>query len=190
MSPQQDPLDGASRKSAPALDTPRLSLRAHGLDDYSDSTAMWTDPRVTRFIGGTPFSPPEVWSRLLRHRGHWDLLGFGYWVVRESKTQRFVGEVGFFDLKRDVQPSFEGMPESGWALAPWAQGRGYATEAVGAILAWSDASLSAARTVCAIAPENAPSIRVAERCGYVESHRADFKGESVLVFLREAKRAQ
>ena len=78
---------------APPIETPRLSLRGHTIEDFADSAAMWGDPNVTRFIGGRPFSEEEVWSRLLRYAGHWALKGFGYWVVRERSSGRFVGEV-------------------------------------------------------------------------------------------------
>ena len=168
----------------PAIDTERLTLRGHGVEDFSDSAAMWSDARVTKFIGGKPFADAEVWSRLLRHRGHWSLLGFGYWVVREKLSNRFVGEVGFFDLKRDIEPRFDGTPEIGWALATWAHGQGYATEAVRAAVAWGDLNFKTARTVCMIDPENLTSIRVATKCGYVQTHRASFKGEVLLLFER------
>ena len=41
-----------------------------------------------------------------------------------------MGEVGFADMKREITPSLEGMPEIGWALMPVAQGKGIASEAV------------------------------------------------------------
>jgi RimJ/RimL family protein N-acetyltransferase len=100
-----------------------------------------------------------------------------------------VGEVGLADFRRDVTPPLGDAPEAGWVLAPWAHGRGFATEAVGAVLAWSDAALAAAggpgrRTVCLIAPENAASVRVAEKCGYQEAARAAYRGAETLVFAR------
>jgi RimJ/RimL family protein N-acetyltransferase len=168
----------------PALDTERLSLRGHRLDDFAESAALWGDPIVTRHIGGRPFTEEEVWSRLLRYLGHWALLGFGFWVVREKATGRFVGEVGFAELKRDLEPSFEGAPEAGWVLAPWAHGRGFATEAVQAVLAWGAAQLGAARTVCMIDRENLASIRVAQKCGYREFSRTEYKGTPVILFER------
>jgi RimJ/RimL family protein N-acetyltransferase len=174
----------------PMIETERLSLRGHRVEDFAESAAMWADERVTRFIGGKPFSSSEVWSRLLRHRGHWILLGFGYWVVRERLSRKFVGEVGFFDLKRDIDPRFDGTPEIGWALAPWAHGQGYATEAVRAALDWGDEQFPGGRTVCAIEPENLASIRVATKSGYLATHRAVFKGEPVILYERYSSRGR
>ena len=171
-------------RPVPTIETGRLTLRGHSRDDLGDSAAMWADPEVTRHIGGRPFSEEEVWTRLLRHVGHWLVMGFGYWVVREKTTGRFVGEVGFADFHRDIQPSLEGRPEIGWVLAPWAQGQGFATEAVLAALAWGDAHFGPARTVCLISPENASSLRVAEKCGYNEVVRTTYKDQPTILLER------
>jgi len=168
----------------PGIDTERLTLRGHTRADYEESAAMWGDPLVTLHIGGRPSTAEEAWARVLRYGGLWALLGFGYWVVRERESGRFVGEVGFADFRREVTPSLDGAPEAGWALAPWAHGHGYATESVRAALAWGDAHLFAPRTVCMIGPENAGSIRVAEKCGFREHARATYKGEETLLFQR------
>jgi len=169
---------------APTIETERLILSAHTLEDFPDSAAMWADEDVVRFIGGRPFGEDECWARLHRYAGHWALLGFGYWAVREKETGRFVGEVGFMDAKRDIDPPFNGAPEAGWAFRPAFQGKGYAREAVDALMAWGDAKWGGARTVCMIAPENAPSIRVAERVGYREYARTSFRGAPTVLFER------
>jgi RimJ/RimL family protein N-acetyltransferase len=168
----------------PILETERLKLRGHRLLDFRDCSAMWADPGVTRYIGGQPLSEEEVWARLLRYVGHWTWLGFGYWAIEEKATSRFVGELGFADYKRQIEPSLEGMPELGWVLAARAHGKGYATEAVRVALAWGEIRFGEARTVCLIHPENLASIRVAQKCGYRESRRTTYKGHPTLLFAR------
>jgi RimJ/RimL family protein N-acetyltransferase len=167
-----------------SLETDRLTLRRHVLADFDESAAMWADPIVTRHIGGRPFTREEVWTKLLRYVGHWQLLGFGYWVVREKSSRDFVGEVGFADFKREMVPSLEGMAEIGWVLASRAHGKGYATEAVRAAIAWCDERLCGARTACIIDPDNALSIRVARKCGYDEKLRTTYKGSDVILYER------
>ena len=168
----------------PVLETPRLVLRRHRLDDFEDAVAMWADQDVTRFIGGKPATREEVWARLLRYAGHWALLGYGYWVIRETVSGRFVGEIGFADFHRDIDPAFAGAPEAGWALAPWAQGQGFAGEALAAILGWADGHFGSARTVCMIDPANAASLRLAQRSGYLEYARTSYKGAPTILFER------
>ena len=178
---------------APALDTERLTLRAHTLDDFGDVAALWGDADVTRLISPRPATKEESWARLLRYAGFWSLLDIGYWVVRERESGRFVGEVGLAHFHRDITPSLDGSPEAGWILATWAQGRGFATEALQAILGWHDTrsrseSGGAARTVCMIAPTNAASLRVAAKCGFREHARGVYKEEETLILERVAKR--
>jgi RimJ/RimL family protein N-acetyltransferase len=169
----------------PILETERLRLRGHRLEDFVHSAAMWTDAKVTKHIGGQPLSEEESWTKFLRYVGHWSLLGFGYWVVEEKASGNFLGEVGFADYKRDIQPSLKEVPEIGWVLAAHAHGKGFATEAVHAAVAWGDANFHSQRTACIIAPENLPSIRVAEKCGYQEFQRTTYKGKPALMFERK-----
>jgi RimJ/RimL family protein N-acetyltransferase len=170
--------------TAPTLETARLRLRAHGLQDAEACAAMWADPRVTRYIGGKPSTEQQSWARLLNYAGHWSLLRFGYWALEEKATGRYVGDVGLADFRRALEPSIRGLPELGWALAPEAHGRGFATEAVGAVAAWGDAHLTGGRIVCIIAPENAASLRVAAKCGFREVARTTYLGEPTILFER------
>lgn len=174
----------SSSSAIPVLETERLVLRGHRADDFADCFALWTDPGVTRFIGGRPSTQEEVWGRLLRYIGHWDLLGFGYWVVVEKATESFIGEIGFADFKRVIEPSLDGIPEAGWALSPQAHGKGYATEALRGVLAWGDRHFGPIRTACIISPENAPSIRVAEKCGYSEFRYTSYKDSPTIMYMR------
>src|SRR5690242_18830997 len=116
------------------IETPRLLMRPHTLADYAATAAMWAEPAVVKYISGTPSTPEQSYSRLLRYAGHWEMLGYGYWVVEDRASGRFIGEVGFADYRREIDPPLHGMPELGWALAPDAHGHGYATEAVKAAI--------------------------------------------------------
>jgi len=170
----------------PILETLRLKLRPHRLSDFIYSAAMWADPFVAQYTSGKPLTEEESWTKFLRYAGHWQLLGFGYWAVEEKATGDFIGEIGFADYKRDLQPPLKGTPEIGWVLASPAHGKGYATEAVRAAVAWGDAHFRLARTACIIAPENLASIRVALKCGYRDPQPATYKGKPALIFIREA----
>jgi RimJ/RimL family protein N-acetyltransferase len=166
------------------LETNRLRLRAHRREDLQDCFAMWSDPAVTRHIGGKPFTREEVWTKLLRYAGLWSVIGFGYWVIEEAATGRFLGEAGLADFQRSLDPAMEGAPEVGWALAPWAHGKGYATEAVRAVLSWADSQLGVPKVVCIIDPGNEASLRVAEKTGFRQVRRLTYKGEPTILFER------
>jgi RimJ/RimL family protein N-acetyltransferase len=168
----------------PQIQTDRLILRAHALEDFDALHAMWSEPEVYRHIIGRPSTREEAWNRLLRYAGHWTLLGYGYWAVEEKATRRFVGEMGFADYHREIVPALDGFPEMGWALQTTVHRKGYATEALMAITAWGDAHLAQKETSAMISPNNTASIRIAEKIGFVRKLETTYKGEPTLVFYR------
>ena len=171
--------------SAPAFETQRLRLRSHDVGDYADCVAMWSYEAVVRYTIREPSPPPRTWLRLLGYRGHWALLGFGYWAVEERISGRYIGELGFADYKRATRLSLDGMPEIGWALAPWAHGKGYATEALRAAIAWADEQIQSRRTVCIIHRDNQRSLRVAEKLGYHMVLQAPSDAEPDVILARD-----
>lgn len=154
------------RTRAPTIETERLILRGHLRQDFPSLAAMWADPEVVRHISGRPATEHESWMRYLRYAGHWIVMGYGYWAVTLKDGGRFIGEMGFSDLKRPIDLPVKGQPEAGWALASAFHGKGYAGEALSACLDWADRSARFALTTCIIEPANQPSVRLAERLGY------------------------
>lgn len=170
----------------PVLETDRLVLREHRLEDFPVLFEMWSDPVVTRLIGGKPRPKEEVWLKFLRVAGLWAHLGYGYWIVEERSSGATLGEIGFADFKRDLFPSIEGEPELGYAFAAAAHGKGYASEAARAVVAWGDHHFSTDdRMSCIISPENASSLRIAEKCGFRETARSAYHGDDVIILHRD-----
>ncbi|PJJ60360.1 GNAT family N-acetyltransferase [Hymenobacter chitinivorans] len=168
----------------PVLSTSRLVLREHRFTDLPAFTSIFQKPEFYAFLGGQPQPEEDVWIKILRYNGHWSLLGFGYWAVEETATARYIGAVGFGDWHRALEPSLKGEPEIGWVLDPAVHGRGYATEAVAAALAWGEEHFTCSRTVCIIDPDNAPSLRVAAKHGYQPIAETTYKGKPIIVLSR------
>lgn len=176
--------------SAPTLLTTRLELRAHQASDLSACLHLWTDPVVTQYTVGQPLSRQDVWTRLLRHPGHWTLLGFGYWLVTERDTGKVVGEVGLANFKRTLvqdQPHLDNIPEAGWVFLPEVHGRGYASEALTAVLNWRDTELPGQQTWCMIHPDNAPSLKLAEKFGFKITGEVGDEQPRTLLLMRETR---
>jgi RimJ/RimL family protein N-acetyltransferase len=170
----------------PTLETERLILRAHRASDLDAQAATMGDLAVVRHLGGTPFSREETWRKLLAGPGLWALLGFGYWAVERREDGVLIGQIGFADFKRDLRPSIEGLPEMGWIFDPAAHGRGYASEAASACLAWADDNFAGSEIVAIIDHGNAASIRLAEKAGFSVREEALYKGAPILLFHRPA----
>lgn len=174
----------AAGSLVPVIESARLRLRAHRAEDHAACLAIWSDPEVVRYIGGRPSTAEEVWKRLLQYVGLWSLLGYGYWAVEEKDSGRYIGDIGYADFRRDMQPSLQGMLEFGWALAPSSHGHGYASEAVAAISDWSRVHRPELREVCIISPDNQASIGVAEKAGFRLWQETRYHDSPTLVFTR------
>ena len=169
----------------PVLRTERLVLREHRPDDLDAYMALWADEDVVRFISGKPLDRQDCWGRIMRFRGMWTLLGFGFWIIEDRVSGLLIGEAGLMDAKRTIEPPLDDTIETGWALLPSMQGRGLAREAMQAALEWADRNQPGIPQSCIISDENTPSILLARRLGFRESARSDFHGSKVIQFRRE-----
>ena len=170
--------------SAPTLETERLTLRALRADDLDALFDIWSHQDVIRFLGGTPLGREDTWRRSVTASGLWPLIGFGYWIVELKEDGRLVGQAGFADFKRDMEPSIEGEPELGYIFHPSVHGQGIAFEACQAALHWTDTNLAAPSVPAIISPDNAASIRLAERLGFDRGPDAIYRDKSVALFRR------
>jgi RimJ/RimL family protein N-acetyltransferase len=168
------------------LITDRLTLTPVAPGDLDDLVTLWGDPVFATSIFPAPLSSEDVWFRLLRDIGHWEVKGYGNWAIRETDTGDYVGSVGVLDYHRIMTPAFD-APELGWGVAPRFQGKGLAFEAVSAALAWCDDTLNAPRTVCMISPDNAPSHALAKRAGYAPYVETLYKGSPVVLLERTSR---
>ena len=76
--------------------------------------------------------------------------------------------------------------EAGWVLAPAAQGRGLAEEAMRALLRWAVDLSPPARLTCIIRPDHAASLHVAGKLGFREFARTSYKGGPMVLLERPA----
>lgn len=139
------------------LETERLYLREWVPDDWKQFRPLATDPRVLRYIGsGKPWTDEQIesriaeWTRLGRDRG-WIL-----WPVIHREDAELIGFCGFWD-------GFAPDVEIGWRLKPEYWGRGLATEAASAVMAYGFQRWSFPRVISVAQPENTASIRVMEK---------------------------
>jgi RimJ/RimL family protein N-acetyltransferase len=139
-----------------------------------------------KFMGkGDLLSEEDAWAKFQAMPGHWSLMGYGYWAITDKVTGAYLGNIGYADKKRPGEHPASGAPEMGWALAASAHGKGYASEALNAVLAWGCGHFGGdTRVVCVISDDNFASIRVAEKHGFAQFAAATRYGLGRKVFQR------
>ena len=149
------------------IETERLILRPPAIADFDAFAAMLADPVGMGPLGG-PQERAQAWRTFMTYAGAWAMTGATMFLAVEKASGEIVGRIG---------PWFpEGWPgpEVGWSLVPRLWGRGLATEGAAAAMTYAFDVLGWTEVVHTIRPENAASIRVAERLG------STFRGEAML----------
>ena len=172
--------------SAPRLETERLILRDFHRDDLDALAATLGDFEVVRHLTGEPISREDSLRRLFMAVGQWPLVGMGMWAVEQKSDGHLVGQVGFFDMERDMVPSLIGLPEMGWIFDTCVHGKGIAREACEAALDWLDASHGPVEVPAIIGIDNIASLKLAEKLGFVREADGIYKGEPIAVVRRPA----
>ena len=141
----------------PTIETERLRLRAPVAEDFEAHVGFNASPR-SHFVGG-PYPRSHAFLGLCALAGHWQIRGYGRWIIADKDTDAALGTCGPF--RPDGWPE----PEIAWSLYDHAEGRGIAFEAASAARAWAYGTLGWTTAMSAIDPENTRSVRLAERLG-------------------------
>ncbi len=161
----------------PVLTTERLVLRGFTERDLDEFAAVTADPEVSRYLGdGSPLDRAATWRAMALTLGHWQLRGYGLWAAVERSSGRLVGRVGLWNP--------EGWPgvEVGWLIARPRWGEGFATEAGRACVDYAFAVLGVDHVVSVIHPDNAASVRVAEKLGETFERRVEILSHPAVVY--------
>jgi RimJ/RimL family protein N-acetyltransferase len=141
------------------LETERLVLRRPDARDWEAARAFFLSNRAAG-IGG-PLTEGQAWRALAAEIGHWEIRGYGMWIVtRRGAEEHALGMIGPW------YPADWPETEIGWMI--WddsVEGTGIATEAARAAIDHAWLQLGWQTIVSYIAPENTRSIRLAEKLG-------------------------
>jgi len=150
-------MGGPEFTTAPYLETERLVLRPYRVEDFDRMADLYASPR-SKYING-PLTRGDAWRVFAADVGQWELLGFGAWAIELRETGAYVGQVGL-NLPADFPER-----ELGWLVWQEFEGRGYAFEAALRARVFAYRTLGWDTLVSYVDPENARSIRLAERMG-------------------------
>lgn len=141
----------------PTLTTERLTLRAPRASDFDLYAEFGSSPRSAG-VGG-PYSRSRSFERLTSIIGHWQLRGYGRWLVADRETDCPLGIVGL------MYPENWPEPEIAWTVFASAEGRGIAFEAALLSRTYAYDVLGWPTVISCTMPDNDRSIALARRMG-------------------------
>lgn len=145
----------------PELTTERLLLRGARRADFEGFATIVMDP--TRKI--PPVDRRMAWRMLNATMGAWIVDGVGQWALEERSTGAFVGIAGALHREPLSGPNDDGDVELAWTLVSEHRGKGFATEAMRAIVTHLVEQVKPARILAHVDHDNAASLRVADKLG-------------------------
>lgn len=165
----------------PILETERLSIRPFMLEDDQAVLDLFAD-------GGAPhltqYGPLDIdYARgFLRHvlQGY-QKDGLGLWAVIEKATGKLIGDCGLHKAKIGEK---EEAVELAYRIHKTLWGKGFATEAAKAVLAYAFDVLNLPEVVSCIAHDNERSMRVAEKIGMTYWKEGIFMGKPCRVYRK------
>lgn len=166
----------------PVIVTERLELWLPQAGDMHPMIDLVTHEDTGRYLGGT-VSRADHYLRLQSKGGSWLMHGYGSFIVRERGKAAPIGNCGIFHSFRGMGDDFDDKPEAGWIIAAGHVGKGYASEAMEAAIAWFEETHGKQNVVCMIEGGNEPSFALAERLGFVELRRVQSPGAPDIVLL-------
>lgn len=141
----------------PVVETERLILRGPAFKDLDAMATFFAGTR-SRFVGG-PKTRHETWRGLIGMLGHWQIRGYGVWMLEEKTSAQPVGAFGIIN--------HEGWdePELAWHLYDGFEGKGFAQEGARAARNYAAKTWGITAPISYINPDNARSVALATRLG-------------------------
>ena len=144
------------------LETARLVIRTFESRDAEAWVAMVNDPEVVRFLPPGPAPTVEIFQEVIERRHTMEReIGYAMWAVDDKTTAAFVGQCGIRPVDEGAGPEIDLAYH--YTRASW--NKGYATEAVIAVLAHGLGPVGLDRIMAVAMPANIGSWRVMEKAG-------------------------
>ncbi|MEW6092582.1 MAG: GNAT family N-acetyltransferase [Chloroflexota bacterium] len=165
--------------SIPTLQIPHLLLRPWASEDAPALFQILQEPDIFKYFPRTT-PPPREWADkyIAHHLTHWQERGYGHWAVVTKDDGQVIGWTGLeYLLELD-------QTEVAYLLSGQVRGRGYATEAARAAIAFGFGTCHLPGIIGLVHPENTASIRVLEKCGLTFTDRLTLWGLEMLRYFK------
>lgn len=146
------------------LKTKRLHIRPVRIEDKTSMFRYRSDPETNQHLTLVPDTVEDVADFINKASFEIDVPGTWFqFVIIEQGSDSLIGDIGVHFLEADPQNK---QVEIGYTLDKDYRGKGYATEALSAIIDYLINSLNKHRIIASIDPKNGDSIRLIERLGF------------------------
>ncbi|PZM62431.1 GNAT family N-acetyltransferase [Paenibacillus dendritiformis] len=159
------------------METPRLFLRPFDDEDVASLHPVFSDPETMAYYPA-PFSYQQTQAWIQRNQARYANDGYGLWAVCLKDSGQVIGDCGLINQNVDGKTEVE----IGYHLNKAYWSKGCASEAAAACKEYGFERLGLSRLISIIAPQNAASIRVAERIGFSKEKEAFIFGKSHYIF--------
>jgi ribosomal-protein-alanine N-acetyltransferase len=143
------------------IETDRLLLRTLKFSDFSKLIKLWTDPLVTKYMGG-PRNKESLEQGFYKDLNSYPLKTDDLWPVVEKSTLKTIGHCGL--LEKQIEEKQETELIYVFVQSSW--GKGYATEIGLGLRQYALEILELKKLVALIDPQNFASERVAQKIGF------------------------
>lgn len=146
------------------LETERLVLRKITLDDKENVFAYFSDDEVTRYFGIENFTKLEEAEHIINAFNE----GFEKkqairWGIALKDTNELIGSIGFHNISKN-----NSRVEVGYEITRKEWNKGYATEALRAVIEFLFNEVGFNRIGATIRPENVASQQLVKKLGFQE----------------------
>jgi ribosomal-protein-alanine N-acetyltransferase len=148
-----------SKFTSHILETDRFLITPVSEADYDFLLGLYSDPLVMKYISTGVRDAEKTRESLKRFMNHWDLKGFGMWVVSRKENGEKIGYTGFRTFPDNPDIEFAGL----FIRSAW--GQGAATEAGKACLNYGFSAYKFDFIYGVVDPENKASLHWLPKLG-------------------------
>ncbi|KMY31268.1 GCN5 family acetyltransferase [Lysinibacillus xylanilyticus] len=145
------------------METERLVLRELNDDDISVLYSIFSDAETMKYYP-SPFNLEQTKNWIEKNKQRYREDGYSLWAVCLKESNELIGDCGL--VKQIVDGKTE--VEVGYHIHKKYWSKGYATEAAKGCMEYGLSHLGQEKLISIIDPKNGPSIRVAEKNGFMK----------------------
>ena len=157
------------------ITTEKLELIRFSEANIEEYINVMTQPMVSRYLGnGVDITKEAVKNLVDQFETDWD-KGYGVFAVKEKTSGQVIGHCG-------IRPLPDERIELLYAYDPSSWGKGYATEAGEAVLAYGKEHFGLTELIGISYPQNKGSIAVLKKLGFQYVGMEEYFGKELEVF--------